>query len=274
MNKKQEVKASIILSGIVVISFIVNYILSKSTNRIWLIVFVYFVLALLIAIISSKYHNRVIEILSKIYLFPLGIVFILLMISNPIGAIVIHAFSYYIIVFLLPLIFKLVNDNFKIIELSFENFIFLSLTFSSIVSIVFYKYIMKLVIKLSPFGLNDKEKKDKEILKKMVEYIITPQNIRFIIYAAYFVYLCIFSFNYIDGKSSFDANSTYSAIMQAFFAFLAFDSLRINSKEIKFLPSKLLDNMKDYFLNENDVKETENINQENKNSIKSKDTIN
>jgi hypothetical protein len=239
MNKK-ELKASIILSGIVVISLIVNYLISKSTNRIWLIVFVYFVIALIIGIIRSKYSNRFIVLLNNIISFPLAIAYALLMISNPIGTIVIHTFLYYLITGWLPLIFKLANDHFKFIVLSFENFIFLSLTFSTIVSIAFYKYIIQLVFKLSPFGLNDTEKEESVKLKELVNYIITPQNIRFFIYSIYFVYLCIFSYNYIDGKSSFAAKSTYSAIMQAFLVFLAFDSLRINSKEIRFLPSILL----------------------------------
>lgn len=253
MNKKKEIKAGIILLGILLLSIIIIYLFSMSMEKIGKVLIGYLILFISVSILSSRLSNKFIKVMNLIISFPFAIIYVILKFSMPVSSTILHGFIYFVIVIFLPLVFMKINSHFEFLPLSKENYIFITLTFSSIVSIVFYKYIIEFVFKFSPIGLNDPQKAEKLKLKELIEYLITPQNIRFLIYSLYFVYLCIFSFKYFERKSFFETELIDAAIMQAFLAFLAFDSLRMNSKEIKILPTILLKKILESFISEDKI---------------------
>lgn len=248
MDKKKEVRALIILVGIIVLSIVIIYVFSKSLERIGIFLIGYMIFFICFSLLSSKFSNKFIKVVNLIFSFPFMIIYVVLKFSMPFSSTILHGFIFLVIVLFFPIVFMKSNSYFEFQELSKENYIFITLTFSSIVSNVFYKWIIKLVFKLSPIGLNDSQKTEKIKLKELIEYLITPQNIRFLIYSLYFIYMCIFSFKFLERKSFFETESVDTAIMQAFLTFLAFDSLRINSKEIKVLPSMVLTKILESFV--------------------------
>ena len=139
----------------------------------------------------------------------------------------------------LPIIFIKLNNYFEVVELTKENYLFITVTFSSIFSILLHKRIIKFFNTTLLLGISKSTNKIE--LKKLNEYIFAPQNIRFFIYSIYFGFLSIYSYSHLVNKSLFNTEIIDDAIMQAFLVFLAFDSLRINSNKIKFLPTIILE---------------------------------
>lgn len=263
MNKRKEVKATIIVIGIFILTTIINYGLSLSTKRIGIYAIEYIVVFLVFAFLSAKFLNKPIQILSNVVAIPMAIIYALLKITIPLGVVIIHVFAFALTCSLPPLIFTLINKHFELIKLSYENSLFIMLTFSSIASLLFYKDIIKLVCRYSVIGINDSEKPEKVKLKKLVEYLITPENIRFGIYFLYFIFLCVISFINLE-RNSISINPSYRAFMQAFLVFLAFDRLILNSKSLIILPSKLLDKILESILFEKNAENGKKLINQNK----------
>lgn len=124
---------------------------------------------------------------------------------------------------------------------------FLMLTTVSIILVGLNKYLLRFVLRYSPVFTQNKGRNDTLELIKLTEYIFNPNNIRFIIYLLYFIFLFFFSLSYLDERSVFENKLLDNAILQAFLVFLAYDSIRINSKDIKLLPSIILARMWNIF---------------------------
>lgn len=256
MNKKKEIKAGIILLGLIMLSTILTYLFSLTTEKIGIFLLGYLFLFVITNIVSSKIENKSIKILFEVIASPMAIFYFIGKFYLPVSTIILHSIIYVLVVTFLPLIFIKTNNYFEILNISSENYIFITLTFASIFSILFHKQIIEFVYIVSPMGANKSNNTEKLKLKELTEYVITPQNIRFSLYSLYFVYLCIFSIKYLDQKSFFETELVDGAIMQAFIVFLAFDSLIANSKEVKLLPSILLKKILESFFYEDQLANT------------------
>lgn len=102
------------------------------------------------------------------------------------------------------------------------------------------KYILKFILKHSPAFTNDRNGKATIEMKELTKYIFNPNNVRFLIYFLYFIFMLFFSVFYLRGESVYNNKLLDNSILQAFLVFLAYDSIRINSKDIKLLPSIIL----------------------------------
>jgi hypothetical protein len=265
MDKKSETKAGIILLGIITISIFIFVGITYSFEKLGKILLIYGLLLFIVLILYSNFRNKTIEKLASVVAFPFRILSLFFSISMPVIALLFHVFLYFMLPIIVPQLFMIINEHFKFIELSSENNLYITLTLASLISIIFYKWILKIVYILSPSRVNTSLKIKIYKLKDLTEYILTPQNIRFIIYSLYFVYLCVFSINLLGRKSFLDTPLKDTAVMQAFLTFLAFDSLRINSKEVRVLPTILLQKLLLGFFAEAEIeKENQEQNSEKK----------
>jgi hypothetical protein len=238
MNKKKEFIIGFILLTILFLTLLIVKFIRFSDFSFYVIVGWLISTSLTFLIGESRY--KLVKYLYNLLFFLSITPLIILGILLPILAILSYLILYIIIITTPILILNEVNTFYNIIAITFENKLFIILTYSSIIAIVFNKYLISYPFKLAYFlKFNTSEGSITDRLKKMIEYVITPQNIRFVIYSIYFIYLSIFSFRYLDSDISFASKSIYTAIMQSFFTFLAYDSLRINSSQVIFLPSKL-----------------------------------
>lgn len=248
MNKKKEIKASLSLIVIIIASLIATYFGSSHLKTILIFSLSLIFLFVFFNLISSKTSNKFIKAIDFVISSLAAIFYIILKFYLPFSIILFATLLYIFIVTIIPGIFIDCNNSFKLIQLSEENYIFLTLIFSSISSIIFYKPIIKLINKiLAVFITYSKKTKN---LFDAVEYTITLQNIIFAIYTLYFIYLLMFSFYFFEHKSIFKTELVDYAVLQSFLAFLAFDSLRRNSREIKFLSTTLLKKIFDSFKEE------------------------
>lgn len=238
--KITERKASLWVIGLFAFTFLILWIFSKGMIVTMIVIVVYFFLLNLLSYFERKFDNRILKIFNLFLSIPLALVFIIGDITIPIITLLMHTIYFFTLAFLFPIGLILINHALKIIELSKGTQVFVVLTIGALESVVLYKYIIRLVYRYSPIKVNNSEKYEKFKLRELTEYVLTPKNIKFIFYTLYFIYLIIFSIMYLENKIFFISQTIDFAVLQAFLVFLAFDSLVINSKEIRVIPTKLL----------------------------------
>jgi len=243
MNKKFETQAGLVLLILVIIWILLAWLISNSidingkSGLVAILGFViYIIFFIVISAISKKHPTKIFIVIQMVLFVPL----IILKFMRPYMAILLHSILYVFFSTILPCFFIILTDYFKVIDVSYENKIFLIFAFGSIISVQFNKFLIKLIFNISlAIKKNSKNIDNLEIIR-LTNYLFKPNNIRFFIYLMYLVFMLIYSIKYLDNKSLFDLKSVDTAIMQAFLVFLAFDSLRINSKDISILPSVIL----------------------------------
>jgi hypothetical protein len=200
----------------------------------------YFLGYIISIFLYKKFPNKTVEIITTIFSLPLILISSLFKISNPITSLLTNAFFYFLLSLLFPGLLVIILNKLSILNLSRESLFFIIFTCGTIISITFNKILLKITYKISPAIKNNSENEENKNLIKLSEYLITPSNIRFLIYLFYFIYLCYFSLKTLETNSPFTTKNMDNALMQAFLVFVAFDCLRINSKNIVFSPSTML----------------------------------
>ena len=215
--------------------------------------------------LGNKTTNKFLKWLINIFTVPMAVIYIVLKYSMSYMTVILNFILYVAISFIPVSLIGFLNKT-KIILIAHEEFIFWSLTIATIISVMCNKYILKIILKHSPAFTNNRHGKDTIELKELTKYILNPNNIRFLIYFLYFIFLLFFSVAYLRGESINNNKLLDNSILQAFLVFLAYDSIRINSKEIKLSPSLILSRFWRVFtydetLNDEE-KKSENLNKE------------
>lgn len=244
LKKKQrtEVKAGIVLMLFVIIAILVfstfTLGMDKLGSPVLFIVLAYFFLVFVMKYCYSKWPSGILKVFCLIVSFPLDIVGLFAVFTGSTVRLLSNIIFYFLFSIMIPAGLIIVLNMFSILVLSQNTMLFLLLTFGSIISITFNKLLLRYVYILMP--LSEKMSDNIEVYRAPTEYVIKPDNIRFLIYAFYFIYLFIYSLKLIEEKTIFSSFSRDNAIMQAFVVFLAYESLRFNSKDLKIRASHLL----------------------------------
>lgn len=192
---------------------------------------------------SNKYIKLVVKLLGitvLIILFPFRVIV-------AISPILMAILAYLGYSFIIPIIIGFAFQFFGVKE-EIIRFMYLSLT--PIIAVAFHKSISHILIKNIQASLKGFGKRNKKISVEVIKYLLNVDNIRFLIYLSYFIFLIVFSFKSID--SYLQEELTDFVILQAFLVFLAFDNIRINSKGIVFSPPKLLNQVKQMIIGSNE----------------------
>lgn len=257
-NKKEKTYAIILILGTIVsiiLFMLFYYLLVFSENHLILKIFIlctYIILGLWANYKIDKSSNKLLKITVYILTFPLAIIYLTVEFINPFMTMMINLIIY-LVICLLPMMIFAILMKLDLIHLSHEIIIFITLTIITIVAVTFNKYIVQLILKHSPAFKHKDDIETKE-MSDLTKYLFSPNNIRFIIYLAYFIFIFFYSLAYID-SSSLNKKLLDNSILQAFLVFLAYDSIRINSKDIKILPSYVLHKVMNVFyssFNKND----------------------
>jgi chromate transport protein ChrA len=218
--------------------------LNTTKNYNWIFYFLgYVTLLILFNWLHRKFPNKLLEYINYGISFPLSIVLFLFQFAIPTMGLIIHTTLFILLSFSLPLILIRLNDYFNYFNLTDQTIIFINLTFATCFSVAFYKLILNIVYRFGPFRIKSSEKIKKFKLDELTEYVLNKENIRFIIYSSFFIYLLIFSFQYLQNSSIFEIGEKDRAVYQSFLCFLAFDRLLLNSKRFILMPSELLKKM-------------------------------
>lgn len=249
--KKEVISTAILIviaiCYVVLAHILVNYVKFNLRTILILIVYIIYSYIFFYAIKKIKSDDKkylrimltVLAVPMLIVLFPLR----LLITISPILIAIITLFCYS---FVTPLLFSFVSEVYGVKE-EVTQFVFFSAT--PIIAVAFHGSILHSLINhlqamLKGFG----EQNTKRNIE-MIKYLLNVNNIRFIIYLSYFIFLLDFSIKSIN--SDLHEELTDFVILQAFLVFLAFDNIRMNSKDVKLHPSKLLEQVKQIIMGRN-----------------------
>lgn len=264
MNKK-EIKATLIL----IVSFFIFIALSvilvtkvnlnSRTGIICLIIFlIYLILAFALSSRFGKSNNKIIIALLYIFCFPAAVIHFISQFINPFLVVILNFFMY-LALSSIPAIVVLELNKVMNIHILREKSIFILFASVSIIAVFLNRRILKFICKWSTAIRNQSEVQAIKSIK-LTQDLFNRENVRFVIYLLYFLFLIFYSWSYLNGVEEI----TYFAIMQAFLAFLAFDSIVVNSKKISTMASNILLKMVEIFISdaEEDVEKDGEANNE------------
>lgn len=262
---KKEIRAMLIIAAFVAFYILLFKALFAISN---FHVFLYgllinVVLFIAFGLLHKKYPNNILKGAMLIFSIP----YVIIRVIQPISLLSLTLLFYFIISVLIPYsILQIIQTS---IAISKESFIFLLITASSLLSLMLNKSLLYIILNYGPwFKWHSKEIKDISAIE-LCRSILNPNNVKMVIYFCYFIYLSLYSFFLLEHKSIFISSQIDTAVMQAFFVFLAFDNLKIIRKEVDFSPSFILDKMSKVIFNEavNNVRSTENCINEEENKL-------
>lgn len=243
-NKEFFILIFILLSGIVILSLlaVIQWMSEKlfALDYLWLIIISYIIVGIFLYFIQKHFKSKILKFVFKTWVFPILAVIGLIHLFVPFVVIQIHLMYYVLVVISLPGIFYLVDNVFDFTTITNELYIYITLTFSAIVATIFNKQIKHIVYVFSPFRVYYSKKLKKYKFKELTDYLISENNVRFMIYLSYFFYLLIFNIFNIQHQNLYNNPVLDKVVMQSFISFIAFDGVLRNFKNLEFKPSEIL----------------------------------
>ena len=190
-------------------------------------------------LVERKFNNIFLKWASLVISFPIILIFVILQSAIPVFAIVGYSFFLVFYSLIIPLILIGIIKYFGLLELNDVSVTFILLTLTSCIVLCFYKPFIRIVQWHGPFKPKSEKYKDYK-LDKLSDYLINRQNIRFVIYTSYFIYLFWFSTELLSDSGPSEELKHFRGIYQSFLCFLAFDRIIAYSAQMKFLPSYIL----------------------------------
>lgn len=245
-NTKKEIRAMLII-----VAFVAFYIFLfralYAINNLQVILYgllINIAFFVVFVLLYKKYPNKLLKGAMLFFSIP----YVILRVIQPLSLLSLTIIFYFISSILIPYsILRLIQS---FIVISKESFIFLLITASSIFSLVLNKTLLHILLNYGPwFKWHSKEIKDISAIE-LCRSILNPNNVKMAIYFCYFIYLSLYSLFLLEHKSLFISSEIDTAVMQAFFVFLALDNLKIIRKDVDFSPSYILDKMSKVILNE------------------------
>jgi uncharacterized membrane protein (DUF485 family) len=243
-SKKENPKGKFIFIGLIIASFIcltIPIVLDINPLYFVLFVVVYVIFSLILSSIAEKFDNKILNKIVIITAYPLAIIFFILRLGVPTLTIFFNAFFLFITTYGIP--FLIMNGIESIFEIGLKRptMIFLALTLASILSVYLSKYLLILILRVSPVLRGSYEDRPRhKHLQELTTIFYQKNNILFFIYFCYFIYLGTTAFSKIQIGIPIFSNETDLAIQQSFLLFLAFSNMVAKSKDVILAPQAIL----------------------------------
>ncbi len=250
MNTKKELTSTLIflVTNVVIIMlcFFINFLIvnSSKVSYLFLKMILYFILCFMAFQINKKYKTKFLNAITNIILSPLYLFALFLAIGIPVISIQMSMYLYLAFSFILPMILFRIDENYHITILNFETWVYLITTFGVISAFIFHKQIRFVVYKILPFNAGKSEKLKGFNLVELNNYVLSENNVRFVIFSLYLVYLITINFWGLQGNSFYENPNVDKAVLQSFVTFVAFDRVLAAFKINEFRPSGLINNLK------------------------------
>lgn len=203
---------------------------------------VYIVIFMILQSLISKSKNRIVKILDFIISLPIIITKILLNLMFPTMIVLMSymclgAYAFGIPIIIVIALYFLLNLN-----ISWETMFFITLAVGSIISVHGSKFIHWMIKEQSPLK-NWENHKYEAVKTELALYVINKNNVNFLIYLAYFLYLSLSGFMQIQYNEPLITTNIDSAILKAFLVFIAFSNMVNKSKDVEIKVKPLLSKM-------------------------------
>lgn len=192
-------------------------------------------------LLSDSNNHRIQKFLSIVSI-PLNIGGLWLQLTFPFITILLSFFFLIFYAFGVPFIVTTVTFLILDFKIPIATITFITLAIGSITSVHCSRTIKKLIIKQSVLK-NRHEHLFEPLMIDLALYVIQKNNINFIIYFAYFVFLTIHGFLQIHFNMPLINTEIDNAILNAFLVFIAYSNMRKKSEEIEIEPKPLLEKM-------------------------------
>lgn len=244
INKELLSLILIVASGLIISSVVavVGYGLDKLIKikySYWYFL-AYILLCILSFIISGRFKNKIIKSIFKVTIFPIKFLSGFITITAPYLVLQIHFFMYLFISSIIPLAFFAFDQFSELIELNTTTHIYIIVTLSVITATLLNKQVKYLTYLFSPFRIYSSQKLKKFEFKKLTDYLLSENNIKFIIYLFYFIYLLIVNLFNFQKNSFYSSPEVDKAVLQSFITFIALERLIANLKDLDFKPSEMV----------------------------------
>ena len=243
MNYIKEIKAVLIFVGFFLLLRAFIYLLSLGQNEIYFYYSFlgYIILCIIIVIIQHIFKNEKVNKITGVIFIPLEILLAIGTVVIPLAMVFVHLLYYVIISVIIPAI--IIQGLTYLGYLSFlteTTIFFIQIAISVFISVLFNHQIRQLVYLISPARIKTSKKLKPYELDKLTDYLISENNIRFLIYFLYFISLIAINITDFQGSSLTEKTSFDKAILQSFLAFIAFDRVLSLLRDLEFKPSIFL----------------------------------
>jgi len=242
-NYIKEIKAIFIfvILGIIILGFPTLLAYFKIEHYFYYTLISYIFLCAVLAILSSILKSKILKKITNIILFPAGIILTIGTFILPLGFLLIHLLYYVAFVILIPAIILKSLTFLDIIEINNNSTLtYIKFTFSVFIAVLFNYQIRKLIYKISPARINSSKKLKPYELDKLTDYMLSENNVRFLIYSLYVILLIVTNYTNFEENSLTVNPSNDKAILQSFVTFIAFDRALSLLKQLEFKPSDFL----------------------------------
>jgi len=119
----------------------------------------------------------------------------------------------------LPVSFIVLGLDLLVYDISLNTKLFIFLTFPLIIASHGSSCIRKIILKYTPFNLN--EHHFQVLMRELMKFLYTKENLHFIIYSAYFVFLTISSIKYLQSGGTIFGQEIDLIILKSFLVYIA-----------------------------------------------------
>lgn len=237
-------------------TFLFEYIPTIKNWKIYLIIYV--VLLVIAYILGGKIKNKIISFLYLLLASPFGIFYAVFTIAIPFLMLQVHLFLYLGLCFLIPTLLYRLYEFLGFTPITMQLQVYLTLSLTVICSIIFYKQIRYIVHTFSPARLKTSEKLKPYKIEELSNYLISENNIKFVVFVIYFIIIVIVNFYNFQDLSYYETEKIDKAVIQSFVTYIAFDRIISSLKQVEFKPSEMVKKLRQSINNKFD--QLDNIN--------------
>lgn len=187
----------------------------------------------------GKSKKRIVKIFDFVVSFPIAITILWFNLMLPTMTILMSYIFLGIYAFGIPMLIVKALDFLFELNISWETLLFIALAIGSIISVYGTIFVHWIIKEHSPLK-NWENHKYEAVKTELALYVISKNNVNFLIYLAYFVYLSISGFMQIQYNEPLITSDIDGAILKAFIVFIAFSNMINKSKDVEIKTKPLL----------------------------------
>jgi hypothetical protein len=223
------------------ISFLINYI---PTYKNWkYFILLYFILLTIFYVIGNRFKNKIISYVFIILALPFILLYFIGTIGIPFMMLQVHLILYLALCFAIPTLTYNLYEYLGYPPISAELKVYLILSVSVICSVIFQRQIKFLVHKFSPARLKTSEKLRPYNIEELSNYLLSENNIKFVVFVVYFTIIVIVNYFNFKGSSYYNTEKIDKAVLQSFVTYIAFDRIISSLKQVEFKPTEMISKM-------------------------------
>lgn len=205
---------------------------------------IYCLFAILMHGLSTVLKNKRFVRFATLFFTPLGVLYAILVAIFPFISLIFDILLYFGVALIIPEMIFRGLDHFQIIDFVAPSARrYLQMTLTVLISILLNPVLRDIVKIVSLSRLNKSKELKTDDVGYTLDFLLSTQNIRFLIYGSYFLALLTTNFFSFQGYGLDNRLESDKSILQSLVTFLAFDRAFILMKQLNFKPSLLLENI-------------------------------